>query len=169
MQLKVLCGLTLPPSSFAVLPAQRDLVNCTGYCLSIDMTARNVQDAAKKASLPWTEAKGFDTFCPISNFVPQSRIVDPHAIDLELAVDGSTRQAGSTKQMIFKIPQLLGAISRVMTLEPGDVVLTGTPSGVGEVKVGSVMRADMRQRGELVEQIEVRVAERQGPYEFQEA
>ena len=133
------------------------------------MTARNVQDAAKRAGLPWTAAKGFDTFLPVSNFIAQSQIMDPHWLDLSLSVDGATRQAGNTEQMMFKIPQLLGAISRVMLLEPGDVVLTGTPSGVGEVKVGSGMRAELRERGRLVEQIEVRVADRGGPYEFREA
>ena len=133
------------------------------------MTARNVQDAAKRAGLPWTTAKGFDTFLPISNHVEQSRIIDPHRIDLSLSVDGQQRQAGNTEHMIVKIPQLLGAISRVMALEPGDVVLTGTPSGVGEVKVGSTMEAELRERGELLAQIKVRVAQRDGPYEFREA
>ena len=133
------------------------------------MTARNVQDAAKRAGLPWTTAKGFDTFLPISNHVDQSRIINPHRIDLSLTVDGQQRQAGNTEQMIFKIPQLLGAISRVMALEPGDVVLTGTPSGVGEVKVGSTMEAELSERGELLAQIKARVAQREGPYEFREA
>ena len=133
------------------------------------MTARNVQDAAKRAGLPWTTAKGFDTFCPVSHFVPQTGIVDPHALDLSLAIDGTPRQAGSTGEMIFRIPALLVAISRVMMLEPGDVVLTGTPSGVGEVKPGQGMRAELKERGRLVQSIDVRVTERDGPYEFREA
>ena len=139
-----------------------------GYCLSIDMTARNVQEAAKRAGLPWTTAKGFDTFCPVSDFVPQARVVDPHQLSLTLAVDGQTKQAGTTADMVFRIPALLGAVSRVMSLEPGDVVLTGTPAGVGEVKPGSAMVAELGQRGEVLARIDVRVETRQGPYELRE-
>ena len=105
------------------------------------MTARNVQDEAKKKGLPWTIAKGFDTFLPISAPIPKSAIPAPHACSLFLSVNGAPRQDDPTELMLFRIPRQLADISRVMTLEPGDIVLTGTPKGVGEVRTGDVMRA----------------------------
>ncbi|MCJ1357992.1 MAG: hypothetical protein MMC33_007990 [Icmadophila ericetorum] len=140
-----------------------------GYCLAIDMTARNVQDEAKKKGLPWSIAKGFDTFCPISDYIPKSAIPDPHDAELYLHVNGKTRQDDSTALMLFRIPRMLRDISKVMTLEKGDLVLTGTPKGVGSVEVGDVMKAGIRVGGKELEQgIEVEVAEKGGLYEFSE-
>ena len=134
------------------------------------MTARNVQDEAKKKGLPWSIAKGFDTFLPISEFIPKERIPDPQNVDLYLSVSGETRQEDSTALMLFRIPRQLSEISSVMTLEAGDVVMTGTPKGVGEVKKGDVLRAGVRVDGKEVEEgrIEVEVREREGRYEFKE-
>jgi acylpyruvate hydrolase len=117
------------------------LTVAAGYILAIDMTARNVQDEAKRKSLPWTTAKGFDTFLPVSHPIAKSRIPDPHDAFLRLSVSGALRQADSTSLMLYRIPRQLADISRVMTLEPGDLVLTGTPKGVGEVEAGDVMTA----------------------------
>ncbi|KAL1954640.1 hypothetical protein VTO42DRAFT_881 [Malbranchea cinnamomea] len=141
-----------------------------GYFVAIDMTGRNVQENAKRAGLPWTIAKGFDTFLPISNFIPKSLIPDPHDATLHLSVDGVVRQNDSTGLMLYRIPRQLADISRVMTLEPGDFVLTGTPKGVGEVKDGQVMRAGISVNGKEVEEgkIEVMVKDRDGRYEFVE-
>jgi acylpyruvate hydrolase len=144
------------------------LIHRVGYCLSIDMTARNVQEEAKKKGLPWSIAKGFDTFLPVSDFVPKTSIPDPHEVDLSLTVNGESRQADSTNLMLFRIPRQLADISRVMTLEKGDLVLTGTPKGVGPVKVGDVMRAVMKSRGKEIAEIEVGVEEKGGRYEFKE-
>ncbi|CAN4106251.1 unnamed protein product [Withania somnifera] len=93
------------------------------------------------AGLPWTVAKGQDTFTPISSVLPQSKVPDPHDIELWLKVDGELRQKGSTRDMIFKIPYLISHISYIMTLFQGDVILTGTPKGVGPVKVGQKIDA----------------------------
>ncbi|MCJ1316655.1 hypothetical protein MMC15_001976 [Xylographa vitiligo] len=139
-----------------------------GYCLSIDMTGRNVQDEAKKKGLPWSIAKGFDTFLPISNYIPKALIPDPHRVDLHLAVNGQMRQSDNTELMLFRIPRQLTDISRVMTLGPGDIVLTGTPKGVGPVSVGDIMRACVKVDGKELESIEVEVKEREGSYEFKE-
>ncbi|MCJ1402771.1 hypothetical protein MMC11_005992 [Xylographa trunciseda] len=139
-----------------------------GYCLSLDMTGRNVQDEAKKKGLPWSIAKGFDTFLPISNYIPKASIPDPHKVDLYLAVNGQLRQSDNTDLMIFRIPRQLSDISKVMTLETGDLVLTGTPKGVGPVSVGDVMKAGIRVDGKELETIEVEVKEREGTYEFRE-
>ncbi|KAL2470374.1 Fumarylacetoacetate (FAA) hydrolase family [Abeliophyllum distichum] len=112
-----------------------------GYALALDMTAREIQSTAKSAGLPWTVAKGQDTFTPISSVLPTSMVPDPHDVELWLKVDGETRQKGSTKDMIFKIPYLISHISSIMTLLEGDVILTGTPQGVGPVKIGQKIDA----------------------------
>jgi len=141
-----------------------------GYALSIDMTARNVQDEAKKKGLPWSIAKGFDTFLPISNYIPKSLIPDPHNVNLHLTVNDEVKQDDSTELMLFRIPRILSDISKVMTLEKGDIVLTGTPKGVGSVKPGDVMRAGLKVDGKELEEakMEVTIEDKPGPYEFKE-
>lgn len=138
--------------------------------MSIDLTARNVQNEAKKKGLPWTIAKGFDTFLPISSSIPKARLPDPHDVELFLRVNGETKQDDSSNLMLFRIPRLLSDISQVMTLEKGDMVLTGTPKGVGSVKTGDTMRVGVRVGGmELVEgNIEVEVADKGGLYAYHE-
>ncbi|KAK7545676.1 hypothetical protein IWX49DRAFT_333892 [Phyllosticta citricarpa] len=146
-----------------------------GYLLSIDMTARNVQEEAKRKGLPWDIAKGFDTFLPISSPLMRSvskyRDLDPHNLHLSLSVNGQTKQSDSTNLMLFRIPRILSDISRVMQLTPGDIVLTGTPKGVGPVVSGDKMTAELRNgdaNGEKLTELEVGVKDREGPYEFKE-
>lgn len=112
-----------------------------GYAVALDMTAREIQSVAKAGGLPWTVSKGQDTFTPISSVLPKSMVPDPDNLELWLKVDGEVRQKGSTKDMIFKIPYLISHISSIMTLFEGDVILTGTPEGVGPVKVGQKITA----------------------------
>ncbi|EMR66849.1 hypothetical protein MGN70_009689 [Eutypa lata] len=140
------------------------------YALSIDMTARNIQNEAKKKGLPWDISKGFDTFLPISNIIPKSAIPDPHSIELYLSVNGEVKQQDSTNLMLFQLPRLLSDISKVMTLEQGDIILTGTPKGVGPVVPGDVMRAGIKVNGQELEEakIEVGVEESTSSYEFAE-
>ncbi len=107
-----------------------------GYVLALDMTARDFQNEAKSKGHPWTMAKCFDTSCPIGEFIPKSRLADPHAVRLVCAVNGEQRQDGSTADMIFSVPHLVSYISDYFTLEEGDLILTGTPAGVGPVKAG---------------------------------
>ncbi|KAI9895048.1 MAG: hypothetical protein M1814_000273 [Vezdaea aestivalis] len=141
----------------------------SGYVIGIDMTARNLQNEARKKQLPWSEAKGFDTFLPISNFIPKSKIPDPQDVNLHLSVNGKIRQSDSTSLMIFRIPQLLSTITEVMILEKGDIVMTGTPKGVGEVKPGDIMRAGLNVDGKDISEgdIEIEVRDRQGRYVFE--
>lgn len=130
------------------------------YFLGIDMTARNVQDEAKKKGLPWSIAKGFDTFLPISNVVPKSSLPEnPHSatVQLYLQVNGKDRQRDSTDLMLFQIPRMLSDISKVMTLEEDDVVITGTPKGVGQVKGGDVMSAGLVVDGKEIEEAKMEV------------
>lgn len=143
------------------------------YAVGIDMTARNAQNVAKRHGLPWTAAKGFDTFLPLSERIRKSSLPpDPHSSDVELflSVNGEVRQTDSTSLMLFRIPTILSHVSRIMTLQPGDVVLTGTPKGVGSVQVGDVMRAGIRVGGKEVEEgsIEVGVEEKGGIFRFDE-
>ncbi|KAI9223986.1 hypothetical protein BC828DRAFT_374576 [Blastocladiella britannica] len=107
-----------------------------GYALAIDLTARDLQTKARAVGHPWTVAKGFDDFTPITDMVPASAIRDPHDLRLWLKVNGKMRQDGSTRDMIFRIPSLISYVSQIMTLEEGDVILTGTPSGVASIKPG---------------------------------
>lgn len=113
-----------------------------GYCTVIDVTARNWQDEAKAKRLPWTLAKGCRTFLPCSS---EMVCFDDHddkvgaAVDLELKVNGVTKQRASTASMIHSVPQLLMYLSRFHTLLPHDMVLTGTPSGVGPMLSGDVV------------------------------
>lgn len=140
------------------------------YVLTIDMTARNIQAEAKSKGLPWSIAKGFDTFLPISERIAKHRIPDPHDVFLKLFVGDELRQADSTDLMLFRIPRQLADISRVMTLEPGDLVLTGTPKGVGEVKVGEVMKCEIEVAGEPIEEstIVIEVQDRKGRFILEE-
>jgi 2-keto-4-pentenoate hydratase/2-oxohepta-3-ene-1,7-dioic acid hydratase in catechol pathway len=104
-----------------------------GYTLANDVSARDLQ----KKDGQWTRAKGFDTFCPVGPLVSDE--IDPENVTLETRVNGELRQRGETRDFIFRIPELLEYITAAMTLEAGDVVLTGTPAGVGPVAAGDVV------------------------------
>lgn len=120
-----------------------------GYGVAIDMTLRDVQNQLKAKGLPWDIAKGYDTSCPLSDFVPVAAVADPHALNLKLWVNVELRQDGSSSDMINRIPQIVTHISSIFTLEPGDVILTGTPAGVGQVRAGDVMTAEIQSVGRL--------------------
>ncbi|MEE4378893.1 MAG: fumarylacetoacetate hydrolase family protein [Candidatus Competibacteraceae bacterium] len=107
-----------------------------GYALALDLTLRDLQDELKSKGLPWERAKAFDSACPISGFISPEQVPDPQNIELTLQVNGSIRQQGNTGQMMLGIFELLAHISESFTLLPGDVVLTGTPAGVGELNAG---------------------------------
>lgn len=132
------------------------------------MTARNVQDEAKKKGLPWSIAKGFDTFLPLSEPLALASIPDPHNVDLRLTLNGQTKQDDSTGLMLFRIPTQLSAISRCMTLEKGDLILTGTPKGVGEVKAGDRLLATLGVAGKELARIDIEAKAKGGLYKFQE-
>lgn len=127
-----------------------------GYCLALDMTDREGQNQAKKAGKPWTKAKGWDTSCPVSELVPVELVPDPTALNMWLKINDEPepRQAGTPANMIFTVPQLISAVSHVHTLEPGDLLLTGTPEGVGPAFPGDTISAGI---SELGVEISVRV------------
>lgn len=108
-----------------------------------DVTARDLQSEARRAGNPWTLAKGMDTFAPMSRPVPISRAKDVHDLDLELRVNGEIRQKGNTGDMIFGPEVLVSYISRFITLEPGDIIATGTPEGVSPLNDGDRVEASI--------------------------
>ncbi|KAJ1865232.1 hypothetical protein LPJ73_000072 [Coemansia sp. RSA 2703] len=124
-----------------------------GYALALDLTARNLQDEAKKKGLPWSAAKGFDTFTPVGQFIPAEKIADPHKVRLWIEVADQIKQNGTTDAMIFQIPQLIEHVSSIMTLEEGDLLLTGTPKGVGPVEPGDRVVAGLEYQGEELSRI----------------
>ena len=119
------------------------LSHVAGYGVAIDMTLRDVQDGLKKKGLPWEIAKGFDTSCPLSDFVPADKVVDPQSLTIRLLLNGEERQNGSTGLMINPVTKIISYLSGIFTLEEGDVILTGTPAGVGRVQAGDRMEASI--------------------------
>ena len=110
------------------------------YAVGLDMTARDLQSVAKEKRLPWTVAKGFDTFCPIGPLSPADGI-DPSNLEIRLAINGEIRQQGNTSLMLFPVPRLVAYCSSVFTLNEGDLIYTGTPKGVGPVFDGDRLTA----------------------------
>lgn len=119
----------------------------SAVAVGIDFTARDIQDELKKKSLPWARAKGRRAFAPVSEWVDWKSLSAGGGkledLALELKVDGEVRQSGSASQMIFPIPALLEFLSREFALEEGDLVFTGTPSGVGPVSRGNRLEAQL--------------------------
>ena len=114
-----------------------------GYTLANDVSARDLQ----KKDGQWTRAKGFDTFCPVGPLVSDE--IDAENVTLETRVNGELRQRGETRDFIFSIGELLAYITAAMTLEPGDLVLTGTPAGVGPLQAGDVVEVSVAGVGVL--------------------
>jgi len=128
---------------------QEALNHIAGYGVALDLTLRDVQSRQKAKGLPWEIAKAFDTSCPISRFVPAGSVADPQALQLELRVNGEIRQQGTTADMLRPIPRLIAEASGYFTLEAGDLLLTGTPSGVGPIQSGDLLEATIAQVGSL--------------------
>ena len=111
------------------------------YCLALDMTLRDVQLAAMKTGWPWDTAKGFDGACPLSDALPVTDIAALSSLELGLEVNGELRQKSNTSDLLWGPVQLVSMLSEHFTLERGDIILTGTPSGVGPVERGDEIRA----------------------------
>ena len=125
------------------------LGHVAGYGVAIDLTLRDVQDELKKKGLPWEIAKGFDTACPLSDFVPATDVANPQDLIITLSVNGQLRQNGSTGLMIHGVAAIISHMSSIFTLEPGDVILTGTPAGVGPLQSGDQVVAAITAVGSL--------------------
>lgn len=157
----------LDPDTFT---AENALDAIDGYALAIDFTARNIQDEAKKKGLPWSIGKGFDTFCPLSSFIPKEKIPDPYNVELYLSINGEFKQKDLTSLMIFPIHKILSTMSCVMTLEKGDIILTGTPKGVGKVVPGDHITAGLSVNGVEIQEgkLDLPVEQKPGPYVYRE-
>ncbi|WP_456396526.1 fumarylacetoacetate hydrolase family protein, partial [Thermococcus sp.] len=108
------------------IPREKALDYILGYTIMLDITARDLQAEAREKGLPWTIAKGFDTFAPVGPRVVDRRELNIDDLEIGLRVNGQLRQLGRTSEMVFKVPELIEYISSVMTLEPGDIIATGT-------------------------------------------
>jgi 2-keto-4-pentenoate hydratase/2-oxohepta-3-ene-1,7-dioic acid hydratase in catechol pathway len=104
-----------------------------GYTCVNDVTARDLQ----QKDAQWTRAKGFDTFCPVGPIVVDG--LEAGALTVETRLNGETKQSGNTQDFIFPVATVIRAVSRVMTLLPGDLITTGTPAGVGPMKAGDIV------------------------------
>lgn len=125
------------------LRAEEALAHVAGYGVALDLTLRDVQNTQKEKGLPWEIAKAFDTSCPLSVFVPADRVSDPQDLQLRLTVNDQVRQDGNTRDMMLTVAELIAAVSAYFTLEEGDVLLTGTPSGVGRISSGDRLVASI--------------------------
>lgn len=109
--------------------------------VALDLTLRDVQSKLKEKSHPWEIAKGFDGACPLGKWVGISELSNKECIAIELIKNGEQKQVGDSTQMITSIPDLIAYISTIFTLQPGDVILTGTPAGVGPLVNGDQLKA----------------------------
>ncbi|TFH32862.1 MAG: FAA hydrolase family protein [Anaerolineales bacterium] len=118
-----------------------------GYTIANDVTARDLQ----RQDGQWTRSKGFDSFCPLGPWLETD--LDPADTLITCSVNEQMRQMGSTRDMIFTVPNLVAYISSIMTLEPGDIILTGTPSGVGPLQAGDDVTVDIEGIGSLTNSV----------------
>lgn len=137
--------VTLPKFSQSVnhelelaLRVSEDLKSFSHYTLALDLTARDFQNEAKKNGTPWTPAKSFKDACPLGSWIPVRNQDDLIPLEFELLISGELRQKGKTLDMIFKPLEILRFLNSQFPLSHGDVVLTGTPSGVADVKAGDI-------------------------------
>lgn len=121
--------------------------NILGYTCFNDVTARDLQ----KKDGQWTRSKSFDTFAPLGPYIVTD--LEPNNLEIKLRQNGKVKQHSSTSKMIFKIEEIVSFISQIMTLNPGDVIVTGTPSGVGELQVGDVVEVEIEGIGTLTNYI----------------
>lgn len=128
---------------------EQALSHVAGYGVALDLTLRDLQSQLKEKGLPWEIAKGFDTSCPLSDFVQAAQVDNPNAIELSLQVNGELRQKGSTAQMMRSVEEIISEISQYYTLEEGDIILTGTPAGVSRIISGDKLEGTIDQVGTL--------------------
>jgi len=132
------------------IPESEAMSYIAGFTIINDITARKMQHEDMKEGNPWFRSKSIDTFCPCGPcIVPVDSITNPHNLNIELKVNGETRQKANTKDMIFTIPVIIAYISKYMTLQPGDIISTGTPAGVSGIKSGDEIEISIEKIGTL--------------------
>ena len=135
------------------IPLDKALDCVFGYAVGLDMTRRDLQSKAKDMGRPWEVGKAFEASAPCTPLVPASAMGHPDQGAIWLDVNGERRQTGDINQMIWKVPEMISYLSGLFTLMPGDVIMSGTPAGVGAVKRGDVLHGHVDGVGDL----EVRV------------
>ena len=127
-----------------------------GYTVFNDITARKMQVKDIVSKLPWFRSKSFDSFGPIGPRIVQNEdILEPHDLKIELRLNGEIKQKSNTKFLLFTIPQLIEYISKFFTLEPGDIIATGTPAGIGPIQPGDIIEAEIEKIGILKNQVKL--------------
>ena len=120
-----------------------------GYAVGLDMTRRDLQGAAKKAGRPWEVGKAFEHSAPCGPLVESARIGHPDSGRIALSVNGETRQEGDLNQLIWKVPEVIATLSTLFELQPGDLIFSGTPAGVGPVNRGDRLHGSIEGVGEI--------------------
>ena len=137
--------------------AERALAHVFGYAVGLDMTRRDLQATAKEMGRPWDMAKGFDRSAPISTLRRVDEIGHPDAGPMALRVNGQVRQEGDLAQQIWKVPETIAYLSTLVELRPGDLVMTGTPAGVGPVVPGDILEGEIAGIGTIRVEYESRL------------
>ncbi|MBN2028944.1 fumarylacetoacetate hydrolase family protein [bacterium] len=126
------------------IPKEEAFTCVAGYTILNDVTARTMQKADLDQQHPWFRSKSLDTFCPLGPFIlPADECSDPHTLEIRLTVNGKIKQKDNTSSMIFSIPEVIAHVSKFMTLQPGDIIATGTPSGVSQIQDGDVIEVSI--------------------------
>ncbi|OMJ81441.1 hypothetical protein SteCoe_18119 [Stentor coeruleus] len=128
-----------------------------GYCLALDMTSPSILKRHKEDGLSWDIGKGYDTFLPLSQYFPAKCISNPSNIDLELTINNQIRQKGNTKNFVFGIPEIIEYLSNIFTLNEGDLILTGTPSGASPVNPGDILHGKMLENGKIIAELSAKI------------
>lgn len=131
------------------IPVEKALACVFGYAVGIDLTRRDLQAAFKEKGQPWEMAKGFDQSAPVSALMPAARGGHPSSGAIWLSVDGIERQRGDLAQMTWNVAEVIAHLSAYLLLAPGDLIFTGTPSGVGPLVRGNQVRCGIQGIGEL--------------------
>lgn len=121
------------------IPEARALDHVWGYAVGVDLTRRDLQGEAKKLGRPWDMGKGFDHSAPCGSVAPASRVGHPSRGAITLAVNGAVRQSSDVSMLIWSVPEVIANLSRLVELQPGDLIMTGTPEGVAAVKAGDLL------------------------------
>ena len=133
----------------ADIATENALDHVYGYAVGLDMTRRDLQGVAKKMGRPWEIGKAFERSAPVSEVVPADQIGHPDSGAIWLKVNGETRQEGDLNQMIWKTAEAISYLSSLFTLAPGDVIMTGTPAGVGAVNKGDTLEGHIDGVGDV--------------------
>jgi fumarylpyruvate hydrolase len=132
------------------IPIDKALDHVWGYAVGLDMTRRDLQGIAKEMGRPWEIGKAFEKSAPMGPLIPASEIGHPAAGKVELKVNGKVKQTGDLNQMIWKVPEMISYLSDYFELAAGDIIMTGTPSGVAAVVAGDIMEASVGGVGTLI-------------------